>query len=1282
MSQPIRVFGIALGRLYWLVAITLIALGLYVSLGRELVPMVAEYRSKVEQVLEQKLQMPVHLGQLKGQWQGLSPVLVLQDLSLGPADHQLLLDQVRIYPDVLQSLLQWRPNLSEVQVEGLKLSLEQQADGHWQLNGLPKSQRQAPVDFEQLFQQSQMLQRLTLVNSQMTVAPLDHDAFSFTYASLSARNGIKQQRIDARLLMPDGNALELNVRSQLKVLDWKTSAASLYLKLPESNWAQWLPPSLLPDIELKQARLGGQVWLDWQDGHVQRAVAQLQGSAIEGRRLQQPTALLEALKLQLSLDKTSQGYALQADQLSAQVNQTALGPSRLRVSQQQDDVQRPGFQLQADQLAIKPLFSLLEAYAPLSTAAAERIQELAPRGDIKNLRLTFTPDAPLAERLDFAANLYQIGVDPSRGVPGLEKVTGLIQGGISSGELRADSPDFSLHLNQFFPKPWHFHRANALLQWRFDDQAFSLISPYLQARGDEGPVAGDFMIRLMRDPEAESYMDLRVGMRDGDARYTEKFLPTLSPAMGEGLSQWLIDSIRAGQVKEGWFQYQGSLKKDSPAHSRAISLFFDVAQGQLAFQPGWPVLQEVKGKVFVEPHGVRVTAEHGRLLDSHVSQVNVQVPLTDPARAPRLAIEGQLQSSVQDALSILQSAPIGTEDIFKGWTGEGALSGAIKLDIPLRKDAKALHAQVDFSADGGHVQMQNPNLQLQQVKGDFRYDTAKGLSAPTVNAKVFGENVKASIYAQGRGQPSSRVEAKGQVRVDVLSQWLGITQQPLPVSGRLPYALNLTIDGPDSQLHVASTLQGTAIDLPAPFGKSPEQVRDSHWRMTLQGPQRRYWLDYGQLARFTLAAPVGKLMDGRAELRLGTEPAQLPTSSGLRVRGQVERVVWDDWQQWVTRYTASGEQGNYGFFKGAELQIGQFEGFGTQTKKLQVGAYVSPEQWRVALNSAQFKGTVKIPKKQDQALNVELEYLNMPAPEPVTPGPKTEPLVDPLAQVDLKRVPAIDVRIERLSRGAKVLGRWQFKVRPTAKGVAFREIDLNLSGLNILGSATWEGAPGSMQSHFSGKLQGKDLAQVLTAFDYAPSVGSESFRVYADGSWPGSVAAFSLSHYSGLLDASLRNGQINEVQGSAQALRLFGLLNFNSIGRRLRLDFSDLLGKGLSYDRFKGALHAENGVFYTQEPIIFEGPSSNLAFKGRLDMLHEEVDAKLLVTLPVSNNLPLAALIVGAPAVGGALFLVDKLLGDQVARFASVQYKVSGPLDDPQLDFDHKAIDSDWGIKR
>lgn len=201
-------------------------------------------------------------------------------------------------------------------------------------------------------------------------------------------------------------------------------------------------------------------------------------------------------------------------------------------------------------------------------------------------------------------------------------------------------------------------------------------------------------------------------------------------------------------------------------------------------------------------------------------------------------------------------------------------------------------------------------------------------------------------------------------------------------------------------------------------------------------------------------------------------------------------------------------------------------------------------------------------------------------------------------------------------------------------------------------------------------MSGSNLADVLLAWGFAPSTTSESFRLDVDGSWPGSPAWFALSRYSGTLEPRLRKGQFVELEGGTQALRVFGLLNFNSIGRRLRLDFSDLFGKGYSYDRLTGSLVARDGVYRTEKAVTVSGPSSNLELSGTLDMVADRIDAKLLVTLPVSNNLPLAALIVGAPAVGGALFVFDKLLGDRVARFASVQYNVEGPWQSPRITFD------------
>src|SRR5690606_22323428 len=278
------------------------------------------------------------------------------------------------------------------------------------------------------------------------------------------------------------------------------------------------------------------------------------------------------------------------------------------------------------------------------------------------------PEAPLSERVEFAANLDGVGISTHGWIPAVQNVNGALQGNLGGGELRFDNQDFSLHLAELFPAPWAYRQGRGSLRWALDEEAFSLVAPYLRLEGDEGHLAGDFVIRLMRDPAAEDYMDLRVGLSDGDARYTEKYLPTRSPAMSPALSDWLVSAIRGGTVEQGYFQYQGAIGKDAPPTARSLSLYFGVRDAELAFQPGWPALREGRGEVLIEDSGVRVRLAEGRMLDSRVHDALAEVPHAENDEPPRLAIQGSVDGTLVDGLSLLQVAPIGTTEIFAGWT--------------------------------------------------------------------------------------------------------------------------------------------------------------------------------------------------------------------------------------------------------------------------------------------------------------------------------------------------------------------------------------------------------------------------------------------------------------------------------------------------------------------------------------------------------------------------------------------------------------------------------------
>ena len=1247
-----------------LCALVVVLVALYVSVGRQLVPMVAEYRADVEAKAQAALGMPVSIGRLEGSWSGFAPVFVARDVMIGAGGNAVRLDHVQATPDLLASLRSREVRLERLELDGLQLGLKEDQNGHWALQGLPVQPDQA-FDPEKILNQMQVVSQLSLFDSQITLQPYDQSPLTLTYVSLTLKTGSLHQRLDARLNLPDGQPLSLNVRSKVTAHEWRDGEAQAYLSLPQSEWSKWLPKSLTRDWKIRSLKMGGEAWLTWGQGALQSAVTRLNAPHFKGGYADRKPAIIDNLALNAWFQRDQKGMRATVDSLAMDLNGKRW-ESRLQLQQSAATADSEEvWHAQADRLDLTPVTPLLDSLAPLPDKLMVVLDRLKVTGGLRNVLVDYRPQAEAPKRLAFAANLDKVGFDAYHGAPAAGNVSGAISGDLGQGELRLDTDDFMLHLDPIFRNEWKYRHANAQLTWALDDKGFTLIAPYIKVEGEEGKIASDFLIRLHFDHSQEDYMDLRVGLVDGDGRYTSKYLPAvLSPA----LDQWLRTAILGGNVDQGFFQYQGSISRDATDVARVISLFFKVRNANLAFQPGWPQLTNVDGDVFVENSGVRIRANKGQLLNTQVSNVAVDIPHVSAGQTSHLLVDGDLKGSLQDGMKILQEAPIGTGQTFAGWQAEGPLQGHINLDIPLVKGQEP-KVVVDFSTDSARLKLADPVLELTQLRGDFRFDYTKGLSGKNIKTVAFDKPVSAEIFAEGKpGAPVTRITASSVIASKRLTDWLGVTQ-PLPISGDLPYQLQLTLSGNASQLQINSNLKGLAVDLPAPFGKAADEARDTDFRMNLQGPERRIDVGYSNIANLAFASPPGKFGDGRGELFLGEGGAIVPDSKGLRVRGALSELDIAPWQAMAERY-AGGDPGGSAkqLLSSVDLQFGKLTAMGTTLDQVGVLLKRSDAAWALSLDSAKVKGTATLPDSKTAPIDISLLYVRLPAPDPNAAVVENAP--DPLADVDPRKIPAANVNITQLFQGDQLMGAWSLKARPTTNGVQLTDMNLGLKGIALLGNGGWEGTPGATSSWFKGQVSGENLADVLKAWGFAPTVTSQEFELNADGRWPGSPAWVGLKRYSGSLDATLKNGQFVEVEGGAQALRVFGLLNFNSIGRRLRLDFSDLLGKGLSYDKVKGLLVASDGVYVTRDPITMTGPSTNLELDGTLDMVRDRVDAKLLVTLPVTNNLPIAALIVGAPAIGGALFLVDKLLGDRVSRFASVQYKVQGPWKEPKITFD------------
>jgi len=664
-----------------LCALVLVLMALYVSLGRELTPLVAEYRTDIEDKASAALGLPLQIGELEGNWSGFAPILLAHDVMVGSGANALRLDRVRAVPDLWASLMAREVRIAHLELNGLKISLKEGEDGKWALEGLPVQQDQ-PMDPEQLFNRMQMIQQLSVLDSQVTLQPREQAPLTFTYVGLNLKTGTSRQRLDARLTLPDGQPVALSLRTRIRPSQWQSSEVEGYVSLPQSDWSKWLPERLTQQWNFSEIKAGGELWVNWREGALQSAAIRLNAPQLTGAYAERKPIQINNLALNGYFQRGSEGAIVTLDSLAMNFGETRW-ESHVQIKQTvATDNTEELWHLQADRLDLTPITPLLNALGPLPQGLATVVERLKVTGGLRNVLLDFRPNATDDSKFGFAANLDQVGFDAYHGAPAARNVSGSLTGNLGGGELRMDSKDFVLHLDPIFAKPWQYIQANARLTWKLDKEGFTLIAPYLKVLGEEGKIAGDFLIRLHFDHSQEDYMDLRVGLVDGDGRYTAKYLPeVLSPALDE----WLRTAILKGAVDQGFFQYQGSLNKNTGEADRSISLFFKVHDAELAFQPGWPHVSKVSGDVFIEDSGVRILASKGQLLDTQVSDVFVNIPHVPSGEHSHMFLDGTFAGGLGDGLKILQEAPIGTADTFAGWEGAGDLQGKLKLDVPLAK---------------------------------------------------------------------------------------------------------------------------------------------------------------------------------------------------------------------------------------------------------------------------------------------------------------------------------------------------------------------------------------------------------------------------------------------------------------------------------------------------------------------------------------------------------------------------------------------------------------------
>ncbi|TNF98868.1 MAG: hypothetical protein EP297_06995 [Gammaproteobacteria bacterium] len=192
-----------------------------------------------------------------------------------------------------------------------------------------------------------------------------------------------------------------------------------------------------------------------------------------------------------------------------------------------------------------------------------------------------------------------------------------------------------------------------------------------------------------------------------------------------------------------------------------------------------------------------------------------------------------------------------------------------------------------------------------------------------------------------------------------------------------------------------------------------------------------------------------------------------------------------------------------------------------------------------------------------------------------------------------------------------------------------------------------------------------ELGAFLKRLGYEDTMTNGEARIHASLDMPVPPHMIGPATLDGHAQMVIHKGEIMEVKPGG-AGRVFGLLSFQALPRRLALDFSDLFSKGMTFDDIDGTFTFSNGQAYTNN-LMMEAPSSKVHISGRIGLVDQDYDQQVKVIPSLSSSLPIAGMLAGGPALGAVMLLTHQLFQDPIDKLAKLEYQISGPWRDPEI---------------
>ncbi|WP_233255025.1 YhdP family protein [Limnohabitans sp. T6-5] len=1167
------------------------------------------------------------------------------------------------------------------------------------------------------------------------------------------RNSIRHHEVRLDATPPEGWGARFVVMARMgrgilsthpgRLADWSGPVYAYFPQVDLPQWQQQIGPQLqqmLPkDLGIRSGHGALRVWSDvalgqWTGGTADVDLTDLQVEV--GTKQDEPPSPLvfERLSGRVAGRLSATGFELSTRDLafaSSQISAHDLawpgGNMALEVTHAQGSSPAKG-RLQADHLDLQALREVA-LHLPLPTQLAKLLEQREISGELASLQWRWQGDWQAPPTYSVQASLNRLSLPPAAWAPvnpsstsasappawpgvrdaqlklDMTETNGRVQLSMDEGAAvflpgileESEVPVRSLQADASWKRQkgrwdvpqWRLQLANADLQGEWHGQWHS-------APGGHGPGVLDLQGQITQADVARAHRYLPVHLSAQVRHYVRDAWVKGSYNNVQVKIKGDLSRLPFANAKEGEFRFAGRLRDVDFDYIPAALLPAPVPPAKSL---PWPRLTGVNGLLVFDRLSMKLSDASARFGEGRTAPAltSAQAEIADMSHNATVNVSLEHKGPATQLLAAVQQSPVDRllGGVLHDTQATGTLQTRLKLSLPLQ----ALHntkVQGSVVLTGNDLRITPAMPTLSKAQGTLQF-TENGLGLQGVQARWLGGPVRidgALRLAPGDNDPPALLRMQGQISADGLREAKDVALANLlarHASGSTSYTATLGWRSGQPELTVQSQLEGLALKLPAPLGKSaasslPLSLRT---RVLGQGGQLRdqIQLELGRIASVNYlrdlsgAAPVVL----RGSLTLGaTNPqaAALP-DSGVSATVALDQLLVDEWEAlWPASAApspgaATAQSGIPAELLGyvptrMALQVGTLTADGRTLHQVVAGGTRDGLTWRANVDARELDGHLafrQATEEQPGQLYARLARLNLP--------PSSVAAVETLLEAPPINLPALDIVIEQLELRGKKLGRVEIEAVNSepqrTRGKSGREWQLNKFNLSVpeatlRSTGKWMTASdgnNTRKTEMNFRLDVNNAGALLTRLGTPEALRGGTGQLEGQISWQGSPMALHYPSLSGQFAIKMGRGQF--LKADAGAAKLLGVLSLQALPRRLLLDFRDVFSEGFAFDSVQGDVSILQGMAHTQN-LQIKGINALVQLEGLADIAHETQKLHVLILPEVdAGTASLLAGIAVNPVVGLTSFLAQLFLQNPLARANSQEFLIDGSWTEPRV---------------